>query len=49
MANEMLAGTLVTSHNLTFLQSLLARARAAIEARAFTQFADAFLAAYPKP
>jgi len=49
MAGEMLAGTLVTSHNLTFLQRLLAGARAAIEGGRFTEWAEGFLATYPGP
>jgi queuine tRNA-ribosyltransferase len=42
LADEMLAGTLTTSHNLTFLQRLLARAREAIREGRFEAFAAAF-------
>ena len=44
----MLAGTLVTSHNLTFLQRLDEGARAAIDAGRFRQYADEFLQRYPE-
>ena len=43
----MLAGTLVTSHNLTFLQRLMAEARVAIAAGSFADFARAILARLP--
>jgi queuine tRNA-ribosyltransferase len=42
VANEMLAGTLVTSHNLTFLQRLMACARAAIAEGRFAEWRGGF-------
>jgi queuine tRNA-ribosyltransferase len=47
LAGEMLAGTLVTSHNLTFLQRLMARASEAIRNGSFPDFSAAFLERYP--
>jgi queuine tRNA-ribosyltransferase len=40
MADEMLGPILVTAHNLTYYQRLMAQARAAIEADRFTEFHD---------
>ncbi len=47
MANEMLAGTLTTSHNLTFLQQLMSGAREAIAGGTFDQYVARVLARYP--
>jgi queuine tRNA-ribosyltransferase len=47
LADEMLAGTLVTSHNLTFVQRLLAGARAAIEEGRWKEYEEGFFAGYP--
>jgi queuine tRNA-ribosyltransferase len=47
LAGEMLAGTLVTSHNLAFLQRLLGAARRAIRSGEFARFSAEFLAGYP--
>jgi queuine tRNA-ribosyltransferase len=44
-AGEMLAGMLLTTHNLHYYQSLMARLRAAIEAGRLAAFADDFAAA----
>jgi queuine tRNA-ribosyltransferase len=43
LANEMLGPVLLSAHNLTFYQRLLAEARTAIEQGQFRQFADAAL------
>jgi queuine tRNA-ribosyltransferase len=45
-ANEMLAGTLATIHNLQFLQTLILEVRSAIEARTFGQYKRAFIERY---
>jgi queuine tRNA-ribosyltransferase len=47
MADEMLAGTLVTSHNLSFIQRLMAGARTAIDAGRWGQYASDVLSRYP--
>ncbi len=44
MTNEMLGAILLTAHNLTYYQRLLARARVAIEADRFVEFAAARIA-----
>jgi queuine tRNA-ribosyltransferase len=46
-AGEMLAGTLVTAHNLTFLQELMKKAREAILAGSFGAWSETFLRRYP--
>ncbi len=46
-ANEMLAGTLVTAHNLTFLQQVMKKAREAILAGSFAAWSSSFLGRYP--
>ncbi len=45
-ANEMLAGTLATIHNLHFLQTLILEVRAAIEAGTFADYKQAFIDRY---
>lgn len=47
MAEEMLAATLVSSHNLAYLARLAAGARAAIVAGRFADYADAALRGWP--
>ncbi len=46
-AGEMLAGTLVTAHNLTFLQQIMKQAREAIFAGSYAAWAANFLGRYP--
>ena len=45
-AGEILAHRMLTLHNVTFYQTLMSAARAAIERGAFDAFADAFRARY---
>jgi queuine tRNA-ribosyltransferase len=45
-ANEMLAGTLATIHNLQFLQTLILEVRAAIERGSFREYKRAFIERY---
>ncbi|HYC79381.1 MAG TPA: tRNA guanosine(34) transglycosylase Tgt [Planctomycetota bacterium] len=47
VAEEMLAATLVSSHNLAFLARLMAGARAAVVAGRFAAYAEAALARWP--
>lgn len=47
VAREMLAGTLISIHNITFLIRLMKQARQAILEQRFNNFAGSFLAAYP--
>ena len=45
-ANEMLAGTLATIHNLQFLQTMIGEIRDAIAARTFAEYKRAFIERY---
>jgi queuine tRNA-ribosyltransferase len=48
IAKEMLASTLISIHNIATLLNLVRDARTAIQAGAYDQFADEFLANYNK-
>jgi queuine tRNA-ribosyltransferase len=45
-ANEMLAGTLATIHNLQFLQTMIGEIRDAIAAGTFAEYKSAFIERY---
>jgi len=45
-ANEMLAGTLATIHNLQFLQTMIGQIRDAIAAGTFAEYKSAFIERY---